>query len=158
MTQCGEQGHKHGRDEIMLSAEQACKRAGLRLTDIRRQVLSLIAQDSKPIKAYDLMAQLGGERGRPTAPPTIYRALEFLLEHGFIHRIESLNAYVTCPHPTTAHRTQFLICDRCQSTIELEDADLSRQLGESARAQGFKPMRELIEVHGICRDCQRHGR
>jgi Fur family zinc uptake transcriptional regulator len=157
MTQCGEHGHTHGPEEILQSAERACKRAGLRLTDIRRQVLSLIAQDPRPIKAYDLMAQLGGERGRPAAPPTIYRALEFLLEHGFIHRIESLNAYVTCPHPTTSHRSQFLICDRCQRTIELEDSDLSRRLGERAAAQGFKPMRELIEIHGICRECQRRA-
>lgn len=153
MTQCGAQDHHHAPEELLQSAERACRSAGLRLTEIRRRVLALIASESRPIKAYDLMAQLVDERGRPAAPPTVYRALEFLLEHGFIHRIESLNAYVGCPHPSSPHRSQFLICDRCQQTIELEDVDLSRRLAQQARAQGFVPHRELVEVHGLCRDC-----
>ena len=154
MTRCGAHDHDHAPEELLLTAERACRDAGLRLTEIRRRVLALIASEPRPIKAYDLMAQLGDERGRPAAPPTVYRALEFLLEHGFIHRIESLNAYVTCPHPSEPHRTRFLICDQCQETIELEDDGLSRRLELQAQAQGFLPQRELVEIHGVCRACQ----
>ena len=154
MIQCGHAHHDHQHEDFIAIVERACKAKGLRLTEIRKRVLQLVAAEDKPVKAYDLLSQLGDERGRSTAPPTVYRALEFLLEHGFVHKIESLNAFVSCPHPQQPHRTQFLICDACQLTVELDDPVLDRQLQEQARKQGFQADRQLVEVHGLCAQCQ----
>lgn len=154
MIQCGHAHHDHQQEDFIAIAERSCKARGLRLTAIRKRVLQLIAAQDKPVKAYDLLSQIGDERGRSTAPPTVYRALDFLLEHGFVHRIESLNAFVSCPHPQQPHRSQFLICDSCQVTIELDDEQLDEQLQAQARQQGFRADRQLVEVHGLCAQCQ----
>ena len=87
MIQCGHAHHDHQHEDFIAIVERACKAKGLRLTEIRKRVLQLVAAEDKPVKAYDLLSQLGDERGRSTAPPTVYRALEFLLEHGFVDQI-----------------------------------------------------------------------
>src|SRR5579872_6651908 len=92
-------------------AASLCVQRGARLTEIRRQVLELVWRNHAPIGAYDILgAMQDGHRG--AAPPTVYRALDFLMEQGLVHRIESLNAYVGCDRPEQAHVSQFLICKR----------------------------------------------
>ena len=100
----------------------------------------------------------GGEGAGAAAPPTVYRALDFLLANGFIHKLESINAFVACHHPNAAqHSVPFLICDRCHSATELEDAGIVGQLDAAARALGFAPQAQTLEVHGLCARCARTG-
>ncbi|HUH89515.1 MAG TPA: transcriptional repressor, partial [Lysobacter sp.] len=88
------------------------------------------------------------------APPTVYRALDFLFEHGFIHKLASINAFVGCHHPGgEQHAVPFLICDTCQSATELEDDSIVEALEARARAQGFVPRAQTLEVHGVCAQC-----
>lgn len=129
-----------------------CEKLALRLTPIRQRVLELIVAHGKPIKAYDLLSLLQKERSG-AAPATVYRVLDFLIEHGFIHKLESINAYTTCLHPHEPHTVPFLICKRCENTTELCDADISDSLISQARQLGFKPTAQTLEVHGLCRDC-----
>jgi Fur family zinc uptake transcriptional regulator len=128
---------------------------GLRLTPIRLRVLSLIAEAGKPIKAYDLLERVREQKGiGADAPPTVYRALDFLMANGFVHKLESVNAFVACHHPSSAaHSVPFLICDRCHSAVELEDVEVVSQLEDRARALGFKPQAQTLEVHGLCAKC-----
>ena len=155
---------KHHVDDasaFVAAVERASQERGLRLTPIRARVLGLIAQAGKPLKAYDLLDQIrignnteGGEGAGAAAPPTVYRALDFLLANGFIHKLESVNAFVACHHPSTAqHSVPFLICDRCHSAVELEDAQVVAALDERARALGFVPQAQTLEVHGLCARC-----
>ena len=157
--------HVHDAPSFVDAVERACRDRGLRLTPIRARGLGLIARQGKPIKAYDLLEQLRVDNARidksdeeesagAAAPPTIYRALDFLLANGFIHKLESVNAFVACHHPSTAqHSVPFLICDRCHSAVELEDMDVVAALDERARALGFVPQAQTLEVHGICVRC-----
>lgn len=137
------------------AVERACAERGLRLTAIRLRVLALVAEAGKPIKAYDLLERVReGEGAGAAAPPTVYRALDFLLANGFIHKLESVNAFVACHHPSTAaHSVPFLICDRCHSAVELEDERVVEQLDAKARALGFVPQAQTLEVHGLCARC-----
>jgi Fur family zinc uptake transcriptional regulator len=145
--------HVHDGDAFVREVERACEQRGLRLTPIRANALRLIAAAGRPIKAYDLLDQMKATHDA-AAPPTVYRALDFLLEHGFIHKLASINAYVGCHHPGSAqHAVPFLICDRCQSATELEDAQIVDSLDASARALGFVPQAQTLEVHGLCADC-----
>jgi Fur family zinc uptake transcriptional regulator len=144
--------HVHDAGAYVQAVEQACEARGLRLTPLRAQVLGLVAAAGKPIKAYDLLDRMKSASGS-TAPPTVYRALDFLLEQGFIHRLASVNAFVSCHHPQVRHSVPFLICDRCQNAVELEDERISAMLEQQARALGFAPSAQTLEVHGVCAAC-----
>jgi len=146
--------HQHTHDAKAFVREVAgqCEKRGLRLTEIRLQVLELIAAAEKPVKAYDLLDRLKDDRGN-AAPPTVYRALDFLLEHGFIHKLESINAYVSCHHPSVAHHVPFLICDECESAIEICDERVAHLLSDQAKALGFRARAQTLEVHGKCKRC-----
>ncbi|MDR9468253.1 transcriptional repressor [Marinospirillum sp.] len=140
-------------DKLMSEADALCLRKGLRLTPTRRRVLELIVQSPGGAKAYDLLDALTAEN--PSArPPTIYRAIDFLLSNGLIHRIESLNAYVSCTCPEHAQAYQLLICKNCGDVQELHEENLDSQLETAAWDQGFQVLRKTIEVHGICHTCQ----
>lgn len=139
--------------EHLAQVEQHCRAQGVRLTPLRREVLSLILAAQKPIGAYDLLAQLGSDT-RPAAPPTVYRSLDFLMEHGFIHRLASINAYLSCCHPAHRHQSVFLICTACQRTDELSVASLLQPLQVLTTQQQFQAQQSLIEISGLCKNCQ----
>jgi len=144
--------HTHNAKAFVREVSLACEKRSLRLTEIRLQVLELVAAAEKPVKAYDLLDRLKDDRSN-AAPPTVYRALDFLLEHGFIHKLESINAYVSCHHPSVAHHVPFLICDECESATEICDERVAKLLGEQARALGFSARAQTLEVHGKCKRC-----
>ena len=149
--------HHHHDDakSFVRAVEHVSEERGLRLTPLRKEVLELVAAAGKPVKAYDLLDLLRERHGN-AAPPTVYRALDFLLEQGFIHKLESVNAFVACHHPSTAqHSVPFLICERCHSAVELEDAEVVAALEARARALGFVPQAQTLEVHGLCARCSR---
>lgn len=131
------------------AAAEVCAERGTRLTDLRRRVLELIWSGHAAVKAYDLLAMLGAG----TKPPTVYRALEFLVDNGLVHRIESLNAFVGCAAPEEAHQGNFLICNSCGFVEEIDDPDLRHAIVDRARAAGFAPERLTVEVLGRCQDC-----
>jgi Fur family zinc uptake transcriptional regulator len=144
--------HVHDAGGYVQAVEQACEARGLRLTPLRAQVLGLIAAAGKPVKAYDLLDSMKTQNGS-SAPPTVYRALDFLLEQGFIHRLASVNAFVGCHHPQARHSVPFLICDNCQAAIELEDERIPQLLDVQAKSLGFVPRAQTLEVHGLCANC-----
>lgn len=133
-------------------ANRICTDHGVRLTPQRARVLELLRDAPRPLKAYDLLPALG-EPGRPAKPPTAYRALDFLVEHGLAHRIESLNAYVACDHAGADHPATFLICDRCGAVTESHLHEPVVGLTAAAARLGFRMDRVAIEAHGLCRDC-----
>ena len=156
--------HVHDAAGFVAAVERACNERGLRLTAIRARVLGLVAQAGRPIKAYDLLEQIRldnsreGEGAGAAAPPTVYRALDFLLVNGFIHKLESINAFVACHHPNSAQPSvPFLICDRRHSATELEDASIAATLDAAARGLGFAPQAQTLEVHGLCAKCAQAG-
>ncbi len=147
--------HHHHDDakSFVRAVEHASEERGLRLTPLRKEVLELVAAAGKPVKAYDLLDQLRDSHGN-AAPPTIYRALDFLLAQGLIHRVERLNAFVGCheesDHP---HPVQFLICNLCGSVTEFEDEAIGRAVETVARSGGFIVKRAIVEVEGECGLC-----
>ena len=124
----------------------------MRLTALRREVLAIVWESGRPRGAYEILDILRQRTGR-SAPPTVYRALEFLLDRGLIHRLHTLNAFMACDRPE--HRGgQFLICQDCGGVTELVDPEVSRSLGAAASAAGFAVRDSVIEVAGRCRDCR----
>lgn len=146
--------HQHGDDIDSRVADIAsfCVEHGLRFTKLRQQVLRLVLSAERPIGAYDILAQLKqGEK--PAAPPTVYRSLDFLLEHGFIHRLASINAYIPCCHPREQHEAAFLICENCSAVQEFSKNPLFNELSELVKSDGFISKHTTVEISGLCRNC-----
>jgi len=155
---CQPHNHKDCVDTAMAIARKTCLEAGVRLTPTREQVLFLIWQSHKPLGAYDIIAQLSEHKHqlskKVVAPPTVYRALEFLLEQGFIHRIASLNAFVGCSLHRAEHMSQFLLCSACGIAIEMASDSINQAIRQKADSFGFAIKAETIEVIGLCSCCQ----
>ncbi len=130
-----------------------CESHSYQFTEPRRHVAALVGKAEKPLSAYDILDALKAPLNNPK-PPTIYRALEFLQQHGFVHRIESLNAYVSC-HAGHQHRgSQFMICDTCGCVIEAHLCSPPDGLLKKAAADGFEMSFWNAEIHGICAACR----
>lgn len=138
---------------LVQQAEHQCRQRGARFTPIRRRVLEMISSSPGGLKAYDLLDRLTTEHAA-ARPPTVYRALDFLIEQGFVHRIESLNAYVACSCPEHAHGFQLLICRHCGRVEELHLDEINEQLSRRARTRGFRVDRQTIELLGSCDACR----
>jgi len=147
--------HAHCVAVILADAEDVCRGRKVRLTSQRRRVLEIVAESHTAIGAYDVMDRLATDGKRP-APITVYRALDFLMEQGLVHRLASLNAYIACPHPGARHGAQFLICKRCGAIGELSNDLVHRAIAGAASDVGFSVSAPVVEVAGLCLNC-RHG-
>ena len=149
-------GHDHGRcaSDAIAHAEALCGERKERLTPIRRHVLEALLASHAPLGAYELIDRLADDGGRP-APITIYRALDFLREQGFVHRIESRNAFIACVHNhDTTEPVVFLICERCGAVGEAAGATVAQTIRTASLAAGFTPKTPVIEISGVCAHCK----
>ena len=134
--------------------ESACAGSGLQLTRLRRQVLDIIAKAPAPLGAYAIIDAMSRAQDKQVAPPTVYRTLGLFLEQGFIHKIESRNAYAPCEHLGHRHQGILLICENCGRTDEVESASLGKLLNDTAARSGFSAQRQIVEVEGLCQTCR----
>ncbi|WGL98116.1 zinc uptake transcriptional repressor Zur [Arsenophonus sp. aPb] len=144
---------KQDQEKILSQAKKICQARNVRLTPQREEVLRLIAAQPCAISAYDLLDLL--RISEPQAkPPTIYRGLEFLLEQGFIHKIESTNSYVICHHfEDPKHTSVMLICDSCGSVAESNGQTVETAIIKLAKQTGFQLSHTVVESHGLCSPC-----
>lgn len=141
-------------DSAVAQARALCEEKGVRLTAIRQRVLELVWANHKPVGAYDLLPKLA-EEGFNSAPPTVYRALDFLLELGLVHRISSLNAFIGCDHPGEDHPTCFFVCRACGQAQELDADQLSAIARQAEQALGVKVEQQMTELLGLCPACRK---
>jgi Fur family transcriptional regulator, zinc uptake regulator len=148
--------HDHDRcsADVLAHAEALCAARGQRLTPLRRQVLETLTESHRTLGAYEIMDRMAEQGPRP-APITVYRALDFLLENGLVHRIESRNAFLACigKHEAGSGTTVFLICERCGAVGEANSKAVADTLQSAARAAGFAPKTRVIEITGVCAHC-----
>ena len=144
--------HAHCTADLIARAERTCERRGSKLTGQRREILSSVAQSHTAVGAYDIIERMAAHGPRP-APITVYRALDFLLAHGLVHKIESRNAFVACSHAHEGQPAALLICEACGTVAELDVPEIFEKIAEKARAQKFTPARTVIEMSGTCGAC-----
>lgn len=145
--------HKRCVADAVKAAEGVCRARGARLTPIRRRVLELVWESHRPAGAYAILDAFKPDHPS-AAPATVYRALEFLVDHGLVHRIQSLNAFVGCDDPSHPHRGFFLICSECGDAAEVEDADIERAMERSVGRLGFAIKSRTLEARGVCHRCR----
>ncbi len=147
--------HRDSATEVQTALERAeakCRAQGLNMTSGRRKVLGILLQERRALSAYDILDLMSPTNTR-VQPPTAYRALHFLAEHGFVHRIERLNAYVACTHPDENHAPAFMICRLCHAVDEAHMNPAKSALATAARTKGFQIERTTFEAEGICPTC-----
>ncbi len=149
----GQHDHSTCIKEALSAADAYCAHENLQFTKTRRRVLELLLYEHKAIGAYDILASLDQE-GLGSQPPVVYRALDFLVANGFVHKIEKLNAYSACAHPGQSHTPVFMICRKCKCVVEAKTKPLRGFLGTAAKAAGFLIERTIIEAEGLCPTCQ----
>ncbi len=137
----------------LAAAEQTCLRRGARLTPLRRRVLELVLASGKPVGAYGLLEQLRAE-GAGDAPPTVYRALDFLQTHGLVHRIAKSNTFVACSFPRDDHFGLIFVCRQCGASVELQEQRIIDDISRCAGHLGFRVPIQAFEVEGTCRNCR----
>ena len=150
MSTC--KNHKISIDEALKKAEIICDKKGVKLTKLRQKVLTLILKNHGYVKAYDLLNDLK-KSDASAKPPTVYRSLDFLMEHGFIHKIQSLNAFVGCSHPDEHEDCYFLICKECKNIEECCSNKVKKVLTSTSGKNNFSPNQVTLEITGICQDC-----
>ena len=144
--------HKSCVENALGAAEKYCALAGVQLTKVRRKVLSILLEEHRALGAYAILDLLR-EAGFKSQPPVAYRALDFLLEHGFVHRIERLNAFVACNNPSESHFPAFMICRLCDKVAETQSDINKDAISHIASATGFKIEKTVVEVQGVCPKC-----
>lgn len=145
--------HRACVDGALAAAEARCAKEGLKLTAQRRRVLEILLAGHRALGAYEILDVLRSE-GLGSQPPVAYRALEFLVTHGFAHRIEKLNAFIACACPGSDHAPAFLICRDCSAVAETASDLTAGRLGESARNAGFVIETAVVEAEGLCPSCR----
>jgi len=148
--------HDHAKciESALNIAQDICAARDTRFTPLRRKVLELVWEEHSPVTAYELLDMLSNAGNKRVAPPTIYRALDFLIEEGFVHRIESLNAFIGCPDPGHKHQRHFLICRKCRNVSEVNDTKLMAHISRAAAFQGYSCENSMLEIMGLCANCQ----
>lgn len=144
--------HKRCVQRALKEADGYCQKNQLRFTEVRRRTLGILLESHVAMGAYDVLERLKSE-GLGSKPPIAYRALSFLLENGFIHRIERLNAFVACSHPGANHHPAFLICSDCGNVAEAAVSPDTDALSRTAEQNGFHIEHTTIEAEGQCPDC-----
>jgi len=141
-------------ETLLSQAHAVCAKRSVRFTSAREQVFLLLAKQKGAVGAYDLLDEL--KVHDPSAKPaTIYRSLDFLSQQGFVHKIESINAFVMCHHfGDCNHPVQLLICDECGHVEEIQSNDFDIALRNMATKKGFEISHQIVEAHGACQSCQ----
>lgn len=154
---CRGAGQETANESVLERAERLCRERDLQFTRLRREVLETVAGQARPLGAYDIAERLSGA-GRRVAAVSVYRALDFLTEHGLVHRIASRNAFVSCGHVHSERDgLVFLICRSCGGIDEMTSPAIENQLDRALAAAGFTPTSRIIEVEGECGSCRERG-
>ncbi len=145
--------HEHQGDSLADAARTNLEKSGEKWTDTRAAIFDALADFSRPASAYDIAELVSAARGKRVAPNSVYRILDLFVANNLAMRVESANAYLANSHPGCEHDCIFLVCYRCGQATHVDDDSLSQQVREVASGEGFKSIRPVIEVRGICQKC-----
>ncbi|MDX1780042.1 MAG: transcriptional repressor [Thalassovita sp.] len=156
MTTLGFEKHDHTHciTDGVATVAASCQERGLQFTPVRRRVMEILLSEHRAMGAYEILDTLRAE-GLGSQPPVVYRALDFLVKHGFAHKVERLNAFTACTHPGEPHTPAFLICRQCSSVVEAAAEPAKGDLGAAADEAGFEIEQAVVEAEGVCPVCRR---
>jgi Fur family transcriptional regulator, zinc uptake regulator len=144
----------HEGQALSSAAQAALEKAGEQWTVMRASVFDALSKFDKPASAYDIAEAVSKSQQRRIAANSVYRILDLFVGANVAMRVESKNAYIANAHPDCMHDCIFLVCSGCGSATHVDDDKISDGLRAAARKAGFNPVRPVMEVHGICAECE----
>lgn len=139
---------QHDVTAIVERARSMAKQSGRRFTTIREHVYVSLLRAERPMKAYDIIDTLDGVGAQK--PPTVYRALEWLIEMGLVRRIATVSKFVAAPLDSSPHSIAYLLCRRCGQAEVIDIGAAGQSLRATAKAKGFQEDETVIELMGLC--------
>lgn len=149
----GHHHHEHSGEGLVTAARHALTDAGEQWTDMRADVFASLAEQVRPVSAYDIAEAVSALRGKRVAANSVYRILDLFVRANLARRVESANAYLVNSHPGCRHDCIFLICDSCGQATHIDDDALTGSLVAAAKGAGFADVRPVIELRGHCAEC-----
>lgn len=146
--------NEHAGDALTDAAKQQLSIAGEQWTQMREDIFTVLADFDKPASAYDIADLVSQKRGKRVAPNSVYRILDLFVDTNLARKVESSNGYIANSHPACLHDCIFLICDDCGGATHLDDDVLTKSVRNAAQNAGFTNVRPVIEVRGICSNCE----
>jgi Fur family zinc uptake transcriptional regulator len=142
----------------LAKAEAKGLNSGVRMTQKRRNVLSVLLDARRPLSAYDVAAAYQEAYGEALPAMSAYRMIDALRQANLVHRLETTHQFVACSHIACDHAhapPHFVICERCGAVTEVGvRAALLEELQASIARTGFTLSAPQLEFRGICRACQ----
>ena len=136
--------------------QKICAHNKHNLTKKQSQVMETLTKASRPLGAYTILDELRDDGFK--APLQVYRTLDQLISLGFVHRLESLNAYIVCQLETCSSsdnlNTSFMICELCGLAQELPHTHVEVAVQILLDKLNFTPSKSTIEIRGLCNACQ----
>ncbi len=145
--------HKECSKRVIKNAKEVCHEGSLNLTPIRKKVLEIIASNHKPSRAYDILSKLK-DGGFSDKPPTVYRALDFLIENKMVHKLSTINAYVACFNDEAEEVSCFLICEKCQDIEEFQDEAVIKAMTNIGKNKRINIKNVNLEISFRCDQCE----
>ncbi len=143
--------------KLLSKVDQKYKNRGIKLTEKRQKVLSVLLNAKQSLSAYEIVDAYKEEFNQPIPAMSVYRILDYLMEIDLVHKLESVNQFLVCEHAACEHehaKAQFLICDDCHSVQEISvDKSVFNTLNKSVANSGFSLRTLQLELHGTCLAC-----
>ena len=144
------------RMSMVEDAEALCRARGKRFTPQRRTLLDKLRVAGCPVTAYELL-DLVRPHDTAITSASIYRSLDFLIEMGLVHRLDSTRSFIACDHPDHPHAGHFLICRKCGTVVEADDMRVAQATENLGQRHGFRLDHRTVELTGVCGTCRSDG-
>ena len=139
---------------ISTGMNAAHQRSRPKLSRNQSEVLTCLRHAKEPMSAYAILDRV--REAGISHPPTVYRALNDLMQRGMVHRLQSRSAFVACDHGGCDGKFAFAVCRLCERVVEiaLSDADQAALLGLAPEEISAEQV--TLEIAGLCQDCRPH--
>jgi len=144
--------HRRCKRSAMRAVVGLCEDRRIRLTPVRERTLEILLESHNALGAYEVLEKLAAA-GFGEKPPVVYRALGFLMDQGFVHKLEKLNAYVACVEPSVCSHPCLMVCKLCGRVAEQSVPGARKQLTAAANQLGFSTAAAVMELSGVCNQC-----
>lgn len=129
-----------------------------RLTKGCKKVLEVLEKASTLSSAQDIHGMLRTEDMEAPGLTTVYRSLESLVGLGLVQAVDLGDGERRYELVEPGEHHHHLVCEHCKSSVHLDQC-LVEELESAIKTKyKFEVRGHVLEIFGLCADCQTKGR